>query len=147
MVLSAYSKGPQLSKPPDIFDPTSVTVCPNSSPVKLGVLAPVLPQNEVFELVPAPSGVLNIFLIPSGMLKFALLQNEVFKFILPQDGVFKSDAAMSNNMKFVTSSLSNVGDRSLNFFTSILMHGVRNLAFNFVGKSSAYFKNVHMVFV
>jgi hypothetical protein len=129
VVLSAYSEGPQLSKPPDIFDPTSVTVCPNSSSVKLGVLAPVLPQNEVFELVPAPSGVLNVVLIPSGMLKFALPQNEVYKFVLPQDGVFKS-AAMSNNMKFVASSLSNVGYRSLNFLTSILMHGVRNLAWS-----------------
>ena len=41
VVLSAYSEGPQLSKPPDIFDPTSVTVCPSST-IKLGVLAPVL---------------------------------------------------------------------------------------------------------
>ena len=139
MVLSAYSEGPQLSKPPDIFDPTSVTVCPNSSSIKLGILAPVLPQNEVFELVPAPSGVLNVVLIPSGMLnvvlvpsgmlKFALPQNEAFKLVLPQDGVNKS-AVIFNNMKFVASSLSNAKPKSLNFFTSILMHGVRNLAWS-----------------
>ena len=115
LLLSAYSEGPLFFKPPDIFDLTSVTVCPNSSCIKLHVLAPVLSQNKVFELVLAPSGVLNVVLIPSGMLKFGLTQNEVFNFVLPQDGVFKSAAAMSNNKKFVTSSLSNVGDRSLIF--------------------------------
>ena len=89
VVLSAYSEGSQLSKPPDIFDPTSVTVCSNNSSIKLRVLAPVLPQNKVFKLVLAPSRVLSFVFIPSGMFKFALPQNEVFNFVLLQDEVFK----------------------------------------------------------
>ena len=67
--------------------------------------------------------------VKCGMLKFALAQNEVFKFVLPQDVVDES-AVMFNNMKFVASSLSNAKPKSLNFFTSILMHGVRNLAWS-----------------
>src|ERR1700691_6070802 len=51
VVLSAYSESPHHVKPPDFLDPTSVTVCPNSSSAQLGVLAPVLPQNEVFKIV------------------------------------------------------------------------------------------------
>jgi hypothetical protein len=44
-----------------------VTVCPNSSSAQLGVLAPGLPQNEVFRIVEP--------------------QHEVFVPLLPQNGV------------------------------------------------------------
>ena len=54
VVLSVYSEGPQHAKPPDPLDSTVVTVCPNSSSVQLGVLAPVLPQNGVFIIVNCP---------------------------------------------------------------------------------------------
>jgi hypothetical protein len=47
VVLSAYSESPHHAKPPD-SDTTIVTVCPNSIFAQLGILAPVLPQNEVF---------------------------------------------------------------------------------------------------
>jgi hypothetical protein len=59
IVLSAYSESPHHVKPPDFLDPTSVTVCPNGSSAQLGVLAPVLPQNEVFRSV-LPNGVFKI---------------------------------------------------------------------------------------
>jgi hypothetical protein len=42
VVLSAYSEGPQHAKSPE------PTVCSNSS-ISLGVLAPILPQYEVFK--------------------------------------------------------------------------------------------------
>src|ERR1700683_1046266 len=71
VVLSAYSESPQPSKPPDSLDPTSVTVCPNSSSAQWGFLARVLPQNEVYKIV--------------------LPQNEVYRFVLPQNGFFKID--------------------------------------------------------
>jgi hypothetical protein len=44
VVLSAYSKSPPYAKPPDS---TIVTVCPNNH-TSLGVLAPVLTQNEMY---------------------------------------------------------------------------------------------------
>ena len=48
VVLSVYSESPHHAKPPDFLDPIRDTVCPNSSSTQLGILAPVLPQNEVF---------------------------------------------------------------------------------------------------
>src|ERR1700734_3456882 len=50
VVLSAYSEGPQYVKPPDSVDSTLVTVCPDSSSISLGVLAPILPQIGVVEM-------------------------------------------------------------------------------------------------
>src|ERR1700685_4069800 len=44
VVLSAYSESPQHAKPPDFPDP----ICSNCSSAQLGILAPVLSQNEVF---------------------------------------------------------------------------------------------------
>jgi hypothetical protein len=69
VVLSAYSEGPKYAKPSDPLDSTLVTVCPNSSSAQLGILALVLPQNEVF--------------------KIALPQHEVYKVPLPQNEVSK----------------------------------------------------------
>jgi hypothetical protein len=59
VVLSAYFESPQYAKLP----PIGVTVYPNSSSAQLGVLVPVLPQNEVY--------------------KIALPHNEVYKIALP----------------------------------------------------------------
>ena len=47
VVLSAYSESPQHADPPD-SPPIEVTVYPDSSSAQLGILAPVLPQNEVY---------------------------------------------------------------------------------------------------
>jgi hypothetical protein len=54
VVLSAYSSSPQHAKPPDSQNPIKVT---NNSSAQLGILAPVLPQNEVFRIVLPHNGV------------------------------------------------------------------------------------------
>src|ERR1700722_13192642 len=46
VILSAYSESPQYCKHSDSFDLPLAAVCPNSSSDNLGILAPVLPQNE-----------------------------------------------------------------------------------------------------
>jgi hypothetical protein len=48
VVLSAYFESPPHVTPPDSPDSTIVTVCPENSSNPLGVLTPVLPQNEVY---------------------------------------------------------------------------------------------------
>ena len=101
VVLSAYSESPHHVKPPDFLDPTSVTVCPNSSSAQLGVLAPVMPQNEVFRSV------------------------------LPQNGVFKIVAVncqLSNRVKTIINFVLNLGVKSFKILTSTLMHGGEKLA-------------------
>src|SRR6202050_2087170 len=80
VVLSAYSESPQHTKPPDFPDPIVATVCSNSSSAQLGILAPVLPQNEVFITTPPHNEVY----------KTILPQNEVFKIVLPQNGVYRT---------------------------------------------------------
>jgi len=70
VVLSAYSEGPQYAKPPDPLDSSLVNVYPNSSSAQLGVLAPVLPQNEVY--------------------MFTQPQNEVYLSPQPQNEVYLS---------------------------------------------------------
>jgi hypothetical protein len=80
VVLSAYSESPHHAKPPDFLDPIRDTVCPNSSSAQLGILAPVLPQNEVF--------------------RTTLPQNEVFRTTLPQNEVFGYES-LNDNLKLV----------------------------------------------
>jgi hypothetical protein len=74
VVLSVYSESPD---PPDPLDLTVVAVCPNSSSDSLGVLAPVLSQNEMSGSVLSQNRVLP--------------QNEVYRtIVLPQSEVFRS---------------------------------------------------------
>jgi hypothetical protein len=51
VVLSAYSEGPQHAKPPEPLESSIATICPNSSDVSLGCLAPVLSKHEGFVFV------------------------------------------------------------------------------------------------
>src|SRR6202051_3524841 len=75
VVLSAYSESPQQGEPPDPLDLTVVAICPNSSSDSLGVLAPVLSQNEMSGSVLPQNRVLP--------------QNEVYRtIVLPQSEVF-----------------------------------------------------------
>ena len=107
VVLSVYSEGPQHAKPPDPLDSTVVTVCPNSSSDSLGVLAPVLsqnemsgsvlsqnkvlPQNEVYRIIVLPQSEVfrsqNVILPQNEVFRTVLLQNEAFEIILPQNEV------------------------------------------------------------
>src|SRR6202451_150756 len=75
VVLSAYSESPQYGKPADSLDLTRVTVCQNSNSDSLGVLAPVLPQSEVFGSVQFQ----NLILPQNGVYKILVLpQHEVY---------------------------------------------------------------------
>src|SRR6267378_3781331 len=85
VVLSAYSDSPQYGKPPDSLDSTAVTVCPNSSSDSLGVLAPVLPQSEVFGSVQSQ----NVVLPQNEVFKNVLLQSEVDISVLLRMGYSK----------------------------------------------------------
>src|ERR1700691_4948717 len=121
VVLSAYSESPQPSKPPDSLDPTSVTVCPNSSSAQLGVLAPVLPQNEVYRFV----------LPQNGVFKIDLPQVEVNRTVLFQSVMFKIDAVncqLSDRVKTIINFTLNLGVKSFDLATSILIHGGEKLA-------------------
>src|ERR1700691_6191245 len=98
VVLSVYSESPD---PPDPLDLTVVAVCPNSSSDSLGVLAPVLSQNEMSGSVLSQNRVLpqnevyRTILLPQsevfGSQNVILPQNEVYKtIVLPQIEVFGS---------------------------------------------------------
>jgi hypothetical protein len=74
VVLSAYSESPQ---PPDPLDFSVVAVCLNSSSDSLGVLTPVLSQNEIFGSVLSQNMILP--------------QNEEYRtIVLPQSEMFGS---------------------------------------------------------
>src|ERR1700734_1165631 len=123
VVLSAYSESPQPSKSPYSFDPTPVTVCPNSSSVQLGVLAPVLPQNEVFKIVLPQNGVFRSRTI--------LPQNEVFKIALPQNGVtIIVNYPLSSKVKTVMDYLLNVAVKSFEILPSTLIHAGEKLGWS-----------------
>src|SRR5258705_344914 len=137
VVLSAFFESPQHGKPPDPLDFTVVAVCPNSSSDPLGVLAPVLPQSEMFGTV-LPQ---NMVLPQNEVYRTALPQNEVYRTVLPQNGVFEvvpSQNEMSSNVivncqlsdrvKNTVNSLLNIGDRSIGFLTSTVIYGAEKSA-------------------
>ena len=98
VVLSTYSEGPQHAKPPEPLDSSVATVCPESSHVSLGFLAPVLSKHDVVHVLP-PNGVpqnevytmpqieVYVHVLPQNRV-FTLPQNEVFMYALPQNGMF-----------------------------------------------------------
>ena len=113
VVLSAYSESPQPAKPPELLDLIVATVSPNSSYVQLGVLAPVLPQNEVYVTAPP--------------------QNEAFKFVLPPHGVFSVvnvNCQLSNGSKTVKHYVLLVAVQRSKILISTLIHGAENLAWS-----------------
>src|ERR1700733_6722537 len=121
VVLSAYSESPHHAKPPDFLDPIGVTVCPNSSSAQLGVFAPVLPQNEVYRIV----------LPQNGFFKIDLPQVEVNRTFLFQSVMFKIDAVnchLSDRVKTIINFTLNLGVKSFDLATSILIHGGEKLA-------------------
>jgi hypothetical protein len=104
VVLSFYSESPQHAKAPDSFNSTVVTVCPSSSSTSLGILAPVLPQNGVFEIVLPQNEVFESVLAPSGVFEFVLPQNEVCKIVIP----------IFNKVKRISKLLLNLGVKGFN---------------------------------
>src|ERR1700735_1889354 len=81
VVLSAYSESPQHAKPPDFPDPIAVTVCSNCSSAQLGILAPVLPQNEVFKIVLPQNGVFELSCPRMGCIELFCPRNIVNLFL------------------------------------------------------------------
>jgi hypothetical protein len=117
VVLSAYSGSLQHAKPPDF--PNPIRVINNiSSSAQLGILAPGLPQNEVFRIVLPQNGV------------FILPQNEVFKTVQLQNEVFKPVTAhcqMFCNLKIILDFVLDVQVKSFRFCTWILLHCLEKL--------------------
>jgi len=118
VVLSASSESPQHAKS---LEPT---VCSNSS-ISLGVLAPILPQYEVF-----------MFILPSKVYMSTLPQNEVFMSTLPLNEVFKSalpqievfnicpvNCQFFGPVKTVMYSLSNIVKSFQNLTSTVLCSG------------------------
>src|ERR1700729_2088135 len=131
VVLSAYSESPHHAKPPDFLDPIGVTVCPNSSSAQLGVFAPVLPQNEVYRIALPQNEVYRFVLPQNGVFKIDLPQVEVNRTVLFQSVMFKIDAVncqLSDRVKTIINFTLNLGVKSFNLATSILIHGGEKLA-------------------
>ena len=84
VVLSAYSERPQHAHPP-----IEVTVYPNCSSAQLGILAPVLPQNEVYLTTPPHFGVSKTIPPHIEVSKTIPPHIEVSKTIPPHNEVYK----------------------------------------------------------
>ena len=123
VVLSAYSESPQYGKPLDPLS-TAATVCPNSSSDSLGVLAPVLPQSEVYKYYLLSQNEMFGSVQSQNMV---LPQNEVYKFlVLPQNGVFDIvtvNCQLANKVKAIINFVLNSQVKSFKFLTSTLIHG------------------------
>jgi hypothetical protein len=146
VVLSSFFESPQHGKPPDSLDFPLVAVCPNSSSDSLGILAPVLPQGEMFGSVLTQNMVLpqnevyrtvlpqhEVFgsVLQNGVFKFNLSQTEVNKTVLPQNGLYKNgffNYQLFAKVKNIVNSLLNIRDKSKEFLASVMIHGAKNLA-------------------
>jgi len=137
VVLSAYSGSPQHAKPPDSPNPIRV-INNTSSSAQLGVLAPGLPQNEVYLSTQPQNEVFRIVLPQNGV--FILPQNEVFTSTLPPNGVFKTvqlqnevfkpvtaHCQMFCNLKIILDFVLDVQVKSFRFCTWILLHCMEKL--------------------
>ena len=98
VVLSAYLEKPQHAKSPDSLNSIVVTVFPNSSSAQLGVLAPGLPQNEVYISTQPQNEVYENILPQIEVFQIVLPQPEMNNTDLSQNGVFK--IATINNQLF-----------------------------------------------
>src|ERR1700727_854102 len=146
VVLSAYSESPE---PPGPLDFSVVAVCPNSSSDPLGVLAPVLSQNEMSGSVLSQNRVLpqnegfrsqNMILPQNEVFRTVLLQNEAFEIVLPQNevniyvllqgGIFRVvivNWQLSNAVKAVIDFVLNLRVKSIKILTSTLVNGVKKM--------------------
>src|SRR5882762_8966832 len=148
VVLSAYSESPQQGEPPDPLDLTVVAVCPNSSSDSLGVLAPVLSQNEMSgsqnevyrTIVLSQSEVFgsqSMILPQNEVFRTVLLQNEAFAIVLPQNevnisvllqgGIFRVVIVSWQLFSEVKAIIDFVGVNSIKNLTSTLVNGVEKM--------------------
>ena len=123
LVLSGFSESLQHAKPPDFLHTTRV-VCDSA---QLGVLAPVLPQNEVYRITPPLNEVYKTILAQNKTLTLA----EVFNFFLPPNGVLKivtPNDQLFNNVKTTVKIMLNLGIKSPKHLISILIYGGEKLS-------------------
>jgi hypothetical protein len=103
---------------------TRVTVCPNSGSAQLGVLAPVLAQNEVSKIVLPQNKTLTLIevlnLTLSGVYNFFLSPNEVFKNITVNCQLF-------NNVKTTVKTVLNLGLEGFKHLISMSICGGEKL--------------------
>jgi hypothetical protein len=118
-VLSAFFESPQHDKPPDFLDFALVAVCPNSNSDSLGVLAPVLPQSEMFRTVLPQNEVGSV--LQNRVFEVVPSQTEVNKTVLPQNEMF-------NRVIHTVNSLLNIADKIMEFLISTVIHSAEKLA-------------------
>src|ERR1700691_934335 len=138
LVLSGFSESLQHAKPPDLLHITRV-VCDSA---QLGVLAPVLPQNEVYRIIPPHNEVYKPTPPHHEVYKPIMPQNKalplsevlnltpsgVFNYFLPLNGVFKIIAA--NCQLKTTKIVLNLGVKGSEYIILTLMHGGEKLGWN-----------------
>jgi hypothetical protein len=95
----------------------------------LGVLAPVLPQSEIFRTVLPQNEVGSV--LQNGVLKFVLPQNRVFEVVPSQTEVNKTvlpQNEMFNRVIHTMNSLLNIADKIMEFLISTVIHSAEKLA-------------------
>ena len=134
VVLSAYSECPQHALSSYSFDSTLITVYPDGSSAQLGVLAPVLPQNEVYRIIPPHNEVYKNVLPQNKALTLIEVLNltlsGVFNYFLPPNGMFTIITAnyqWFDNMKIAIKIGLNLGVKGFKYSISTLIHGGEKL--------------------
>ena len=116
VVLSTYSESPPYTKPPDS---TIATVCPNNH-TSLGVLAPVLTQNEVYMSF-LPQNEVYMSILP----QIGMFQTEVNITVLPKNEVFQIvtvNFQLSGRVKTIINFVINFGVQIFKMLPSTLVH-------------------------
>jgi hypothetical protein len=140
LVLSGFSESLQHAKPPDLLH-TRVTDCCSA---QLGALAPVLPQNEVYRIIPPHNEVYKPTPPHNEVYKNVLPQNKaltsievlnltlsgVFNYFLPPNGMFTIITAnyqSFDNMKTAIKIGLNLGVKGFKYSISTLIHSGEKL--------------------
>ena len=115
VVVSAYSDNPPGGL---AYDSTIVTVCPNSSN-PLGVLAPVLTQNEVF-MSTLPQNEVYVSILP----QIRMSQTQVNITVLPKNEMFQIVAVnfQLSRVKIILNFVMDFGVRKFKMLPSTLVH-------------------------
>jgi hypothetical protein len=119
VVLSGFSEHLQHAHVPDFPHPPS---CSNSSSAQLGILAPVLPQNEVYGITPPQNEVYRVTPPQNEVYRIILPQNEVYRITPPQNEVYSTALPQNEVLSFVLipSGVFNVVQSSSNVFKTVL---------------------------
>jgi hypothetical protein len=118
VVLSAYSENPPYAKPPDSPVSTKVTVCPNSHN-SLGILAPVLTQNEVhLSFLPQNEVYMSI------LSQIRMSQTQVNITVLSKNEVFQVVTInfQLSRVKIILNFVMNFGVQKFKMLPSTLVH-------------------------